>query len=230
MKNRYALLFMAFVLVTVVSGCGKKDEGSKGSQRTGVAGVQAEQVQEAVPAFVSAPITEERTLFSFETGDDGFEIPLWAEDKADNAGRSISLSKSYATDGSQSLSIVTDFPGRIWTSAILELEQYLDLSMYRQIAVDVYVPENTPLGLKAKIILTVGDKWKWTEMVRSVALNPGSWVTIRASIEPGSYDWKRTEVTTEFAADIRKIVIRVESNKRPIYNGPIYIDNVRVGK
>ena len=50
------------------------------------------------------------------------------------------------------------------------------------------------------------------------------------SLEDGSLDWKRAEVNEAFRQDIRKVVVRVESNKRPEYNGPIYIDNIRVGK
>jgi len=47
---------------------------------------------------------------------------------------------------------------------------------------------------------------------------------------PGSYDWKRTVPDESFRADVRKIVVRIESNRRPIYKGPVYIDNVKIGK
>jgi hypothetical protein len=38
------------------------------------------------------------------------------------------------------------------------------------------------------------------------------------------------EVTEAFRQDIRKIDIRVESNNKPAYSGPFYIDNIRVIK
>ncbi|MFH1552340.1 MAG: hypothetical protein ABID83_01705, partial [Candidatus Omnitrophota bacterium] len=71
--------------------------------------------------------------------------------------------------------------------------------------------------------------WKFVEMSRSVPLIPGEWVTITANIEPGSYDWKRIVPDETFAGDVRKIAIRIESNNKPAYTGPIYIDNVRAG-
>jgi hypothetical protein len=40
-------------------------------------------------------------------------------------------------------------------------------------------------------------------------------------------DWKRTKVDKEFKADVRKVAVRIESNKTP-YTGPIYIDDIRV--
>lgn len=229
MMNRNITVLAALVCVLAAAGCGKRGAGEAAKTTAGTKTAQTT-AQEALPMPSTAPITEERTLFSFEQTLDGFEIPIWMEDKADNAGVSVSLSKSFASDGAQSLCLAADFPGRIWSSALVELEQYLDLTPYRQLAVDLYVPETTPLGLKAKFVLTVGEKWRWTEMVKSVPLSPGEWVTVRVSLEPGSMDWKRTQVDDEFRADIRKIVVRVESNKQPIFNGPIYIDNVRVGR
>lgn len=231
MRNKYSVLFLALSLVVLVAGCGrgkKAEEVSKGEVDTGAPKVEKQNFVRKTPS--TAPITEERTLFGFERGDNGFEIPSWVEGRSDNAAISVRLSKSFASEGNQSLCLTTDFPGKIWSSSMIELEQYLDFSPYRQIMVDVYAPEKMPLGLKAKIVLTVGEKWKWTEMARSVPLNPGEWITISASLEPGTMDWKRTEVTDEFRADIRKLVVRVESNKRPIYSGPIYFDNVRVGR
>jgi hypothetical protein len=74
----------------------------------------------------------------------------------------------------------------------------------------------------------VGEDWAWTEMARLVKLVPGEWTTITASIVPGSSDWRRIEVTDKFRADVRKLGIRIESNMRPVYSGPIYIDNIRV--
>ena len=224
MRNKCVWVLLVVCLLFVGTGCGKKQapaaEVKKGQ----------EVVSAPVPQPSSAPITEERTLFSFETGYEGFEIPNWVEENPGNASVSAGLSKSFASEGSQSICLNADFPGKIWTAAIIELEQFLDLRGYRQIAVDIYVPKNAPLGLKAKIILTIGENWQWTEMVRSVALSPGEWVTVDANIEDGSFDWKRSEVTDAFRGDIRKIVVRIESNKTPIYNGPIYIDHIRVGR
>jgi hypothetical protein len=108
--------------------------------------------------------------------------------------------------------------------------QYFDWTDYSRIACDVYLPEGAPLGLKGKIILTVGDSWKWVEMSRSFSLQPGKWTTMSADLKPGSIDWRRIEVNDAFRQDVRKIDIRVESNNKPAYTGSIYIDNIRVIK
>ena len=126
--------------------------------------------------------------------------------------------------------IMTDFPGGRWTGAIVEIMQYFDWSDYSKLACDIYLPKDAPLGLKGKMILTVGDSWKWVEMSKSTSLIPGKWVTISADLKKGSIDWRRVQVDDAFRSDVRKLDIRVESNNKPAYTGPIYIDNIRVIK
>jgi len=108
--------------------------------------------------------------------------------------------------------------------------QYFDWTEFSQLACDLYIPADAPIGLKGKMILTVGDEWKWVEQSKSVALKPGEWVTIVADLKPGSIDWRRFEVDEGFRSDVRKLDIRVESNNKPAYTGPIYLDNIRVIK
>jgi len=173
---------------------------------------------------------QETILFSFEDGLEGWEIPDWAYEKPDHVQKEIDVSNKYAKVGNNSLEIDTEFPGGRWTGAIIEIMQYFDWTDYSKIACDIYLPEDAPLGLRAKMILTVGDSWKWVEQSRSYALKPGQWVTISADLNPGSIDWRRVEVDDAFRADVRKIDIRVDSNNRPAYTGPIYVDNIRVIK
>ena len=169
-------------------------------------------------------------VFSFENGLEGWEIPDWAYEKADYVQQEIDQSDKYASEGKSSLEMSTDFPKGRWTGAIVEIMQYFDWTDYSAISVDIYLPEDAPLGLKSKIILTVGDEWKWIEQSKSVKLKPGEWVTISANLKPGSIDWRRIQPDDSFRADIRKIDIRVEANNKPAYTGPIYIDNVRLTK
>ena len=177
-----------------------------------------------------ANAAEETVLFSFENGTDGFEIPDWAYEKPDHIQKEISLSDKVASNGKNSLEVIAEFPGGRWTGAIVEIMQYFDWSDYSQIAVDFYLPADAPLGLKGKLILTVGDSWKWVEQSKSVSLKPGEWVTLTANLKPGSIDWRRVEVDDAFRSDVRKLDIRVESNNKPAYSGMFYIDNVRVIK
>lgn len=191
-----------------------------------------------VAAFVLALVSgvsnlvqaEERVLFGFEKDAQGWEIPEWAMEQEDHVAKTIEASKDIAKEGKGSLKVTAAFPGKVWTAVLVEDFEYFDWTPYKVVSVDVYIPKETPVGLKAKLILTVGENWKFTEMARSVALIPGEWVTISANILPGSEDWKKTVVDDSFRKDVRKIAIRIESNKKPEYNGPIYIDNVRLMK
>jgi len=183
-----------------------------------------------VCAMTTIARAEEKVIFSFEKDAQGWEIPEWALEQEDYVGKSVEVSKDVSKEGKGSLKLSASFPGKVWTSALAEDFEYFDWTPYKAISTDIYLPKEAPVGLKAKIILTVGEGWKFTEMARSIALVPGEWVTITASLLPGSEDWKRTVVDDSFRKDVRKIAIRVESNKKPEYTGPIYIDNIRLTK
>jgi len=227
MRNlRFNLFVLCIVLVTsfsvLLTGCAKKEPGEKAGKPSKQAG------SVAVPS--TKPITEERVFYNFETDLHGWEVPVWAESKTDYVATEAVVSNDVASQGNSSMRVLTDFPGDIWSAGLVEIQHYLDLSPYRVISVDIYLPPDASVGLKAKLILTVGSNWKFVEMNRSMPLIPGKWVTITASIEPGSYDWKRVVPNEDFAKDVRKIAIRIESNRKPKYSGPIYVDNVRVGR
>ena len=238
MKKLQMLIAILMVFTFVLTGCGDKkapvsgsSDADKTSGSTVVSSPKTEAAQqEAAPRPSMKPVTEERTYYNFETDLNGWEIPMWAKGKRDYVGKDVLLSKETASKGDASLKLYSEFPGGMWSAGLVEIQQYLDMSRYRVVSADLYIPEDAPIGLKAKIILTVGDTWKFVEMSRSIPLVPGEWVTVTANIEPGSYDWKRVVPDEEFAQDVRKIAIRVESNMKPVYSGPIYIDNIRVGR
>jgi len=180
-------------------------------------------------ALCAAPsMAADRVIASFEKDAEGWEVPEWALEKTDHVAKSVAPSADVAKDGKQSLKMDTEFPGKVWTAAIVETMESFDFTPYTDISADVYLPKEAPQGLKAKIIMTVGENWKWTEMSRAVSVVPGQWTTLTASLAPGSTNWQRTTVDDNFRKDIRKIAIRVESNKKPEYKGPIYIDNIKV--
>ncbi len=177
---------------------------------------------------VSSARAEEKVVFGYEKDAQGWEIPEWALEQEDHVAKSVEVSSDFAKEGAKSLKVVTAFPGKIWSGALVEDFEYFDWTPYKTVLVDVYLPKGAPEGLKGKIILTVGENWKFTEMSRSVPLIPDQWTTISANLIPGSEDWKKTVVDDEFRKDVRKVAIRVESNKKPEYAGPIYIDNFRL--
>jgi hypothetical protein len=167
------------------------------------------------------------TVDDFEGEAAKWNIPDWALEKADHVAKKLELSKEQASDGKSSLKIETAFPGGSWTAAVVELEDYLDFSPAQKVAVDIYIPADAPEGLKGNIVLTIGDGWTWTEQLRPVALVPGKWTTVEANIADGSKDWKKAKVDEMWRSDIRKVDIRVISDKKPAYSGPVYIDNMR---
>lgn len=181
-------------------------------------------------AAVVARAEEATVLFDFETGLQGWEIPDWAYEKTDHVQKEVKISDVYSSEGVNSLEMDVDFPGGRWTGAIVEIMQFFDWTEYSKVACDIYLPEGAPQGLKAVMVLTVGDSWKWVEMSRSYSLEPGEWVTMSGDLTPGSVDWRRVQVDDTFRQDIRKIDIRVQSNNKPAYAGPVYIDNIRVIK
>ena len=142
--------------------------------------------------------------------------------------RSFNPVRGGASSGSGSMELSVEFPGGRWTGALVEIQQYLNLDGYDRISADIYLPPGCPEGLRGKIIFTVGEDWRFVEMSRSAKLVPGEWTTITASISDGSMEWKRTSVDSSFREDVRKVAIRIESNNKPAYSGPILIDNIRV--
>ena len=171
-----------------------------------------------------------RLLYDYEETRDGWEIPAWETDKTDHKAIEVTQTIEIASHGKGSLKLMVDFPGNTWTAALVEIAQYLDLEYYDMISADVCVPSACPRGLKAKFILTLGEDWRFTEMSHNFTLSPGKWTTITADMTDESFDWKRTVLTAKDKQDVRKIAVRFESNMRPIYSGPIYIDNIRVWK
>jgi hypothetical protein len=217
----YIFVIFAALSLGLGAGCGRPVQEKKAAPKEGV------KEGPAAPGKAKAP-GREKVLFSFEGSTDYWEIPDWAAEKEDHVAKSIESSKECASAGSSSLKVNTNFPGKIWTSAVIEYAEFMDWTPYKRVSCDIYIPKEAPEGLKAKIVLTVGEDWRFTEMSTAIFLIPGRWTTVSASLLPGTDDWKMTVVDDNFRKDVRKIVLRVESNKGPIYSGPIYIDNFRV--
>ena len=180
-------------------------------------------------ALVGHAEQSELVIFDFEGGTEEWSIPDWARSSADYVGKSLTASVDFVANGKGSIQLLAEFPGGKWTGAYVERQMYVtDWTPYGSISVDVYLPYNAPKGLQARLILTVGEKWEWTEMNRSIELKPEQWTMVTANLKPGSQDWKFFP-SDSFRKDIRKIGLRIESDKQPAYTGPIFIDHVRLG-
>ena len=230
------------ILVTVIVSCAvlvllflflsqrkpKEEKKSYSALRAKIAEKKGVKIAKDTAPEKKAVVRKDIVLYDFEIDDRIWEIPEWALEKEDHVASSIEISRDYAKKGDASLKVNADFPGKIWAAALIEAEQYFDWGPYGRIACSIYLPEDAPRGLKVRLILTVGENWKFTEMSRAAYMIPGEWSTVSASLLPGSADWRMTTVDDEFRRDVRKIAIRVESNKRPKYAGPFYIDEVEL--
>jgi len=240
-SKRNILGGVVFIILTLAvftlldSGCGRSEKPQPAASEKPAAAVKVE-IPTAPAAVTPAPSAKpyiptekkERVLYSFEKNTDGWEVPDWALEDQSYVAKNASASQDVTKDGTSSLKVDAAFPGKVWTAALVEVMEYLDLTPYSEISCDIYIPKETPNGLKAKIILTVGENWKFTEMARGIQLMPGEWTHLKANLLAGSDDWKATAVDDSFRADVRKVAIRIESNRSPVYSGPIYIDNVKV--
>jgi len=208
MKSLFSVFTAVFVLVTLCSSAGVAQES-------------------------------ERIEYGFEDGAQGWRIPDWAFYQKDHVATDIGITTENASQGESSLEVMCDFPGKTWACALVEVEAQLDLSGYNTISADIYLPKKAPRDLiQARIILTVGDGWLFTEMRTPVLLERGKWTTVKVDIEKedveGISQWKGRKEKRLFLHihNVKKVAIRIEYDAAPPtrvgpeYNGPIYIDNI----
>ena len=170
----------------------------------------------------------ELVVYGFEGWSDGWAIPEWAATSPDHVAERLVASRGYASEGQYALEVLTAFPAGRWAGAYVEREpEVTDWTPFGRFAADVYLPAGAPDSLRARLILTVGHDWRWTEMSRAVRLTPGAWTTLTAQLMPGTNDWKAVP-DDRFRADVRKIGIRIESDGAAAYRGSVFIDGVRV--
>lgn len=182
-------------------------------------------------SLTAAPVgATEIVIYGFEGSPEGWVIPDWAKASADYVAQDFTVSQSQAGEGQHALELHADFPGGRWTGAYIEREvEVTDWMPFGRLSADVFVPADAPQGLTGKLILTVGDQWTWTEMNRSIPLTPGEWTTISVGLKPGSMDWKFFP-DDNFRASVKKIGVRIESNKDPVYQGSVFVDNIRLAE
>ena len=172
----------------------------------------------------------EIVIYGFEEGLEGWAIPDWAQTSSDYVGKELSVSTDKAEEGHSAMKMWAVFPGGRWTGAYVERSvEVTDWTPFGQLSVSVYVPAVAPAGLKGRIILTVGDDWRWTEMNRAVPLTPGEWTAITVKLTPESMDWKFFP-DGQFRQRVDKLGLRIESDRGPAYSGPVFVDHVRLAE
>lgn len=227
-----------YAVVGAVLWCGWSTVSFAQEQKAAAPASSASSMAEQQSATAQTPAAKplqaanagELVIFDFEKGLEEWAIPDWAQTSPDYVGKNTAPSQEFRSRGQSALELVASFPGGKWTGAYVERTMYVtDWSAFSGLAADLYLPQNAPEGLKARFILSVGDKWEWTEMNRALPLKPGAWTTLTVDLKPGSQDWKFFP-DEKFRKDIRKVGIRIESDAKPAYTGPVYVDNVRLAK
>lgn len=185
-----------------------------------------------ISVFITLPApahSREFSIADFEKDPQGWEIPDWALDKRDYVARQIGVSEFHSSSGKYALEVESEFSGApSWEGVYVEkVIEITDWSPFRYFSADIFLPKEAPRGLRARIIMTVGEDWKWTEANKSIPLAPGEWTVLKVDMTPESTNWRRF-LTDEFRADVRKAGVRIESNGKIAYKGPIYIDNVKL--
>ena len=175
-----------------------------------------------------AGLPTELELFGFEDGLQGWTIPAWEQTAPDYAGRRLDISREMMSHGLAALVFFVDFTGDRWMGAYVErMMDVTDWRPFRILAADVYLPPEAPAGLKARVILTMGEQWQWTEQNRAVPLEPGQWTTVTVNLTADSLDWSFFPDDT-FRRDIRKIGLRIEAERGTTYRGPVHLDDIRL--
>lgn len=169
-------------------------------------------------------------LYGFEGTPEGWRIPDWALSSSEYVAEDATPSRGYAHEGQYALEVTARFPEGRWACAYVEREaEVTNWSPFGRLSIDVFLPANAPEGLGGRIILTVGGRWTWTETAHAVPLTPGAWSTLTVDLKPGSMDWP-FDLDDAFRADVRKVGVRIESERGPKYYGSVFIDQVRLAE
>ena len=173
---------------------------------------------------------QEKVMFNTHQQLSNWDIPKWSSNKNDHVPPIIAVDENSSNFGETSVKLDVKFSGDKWQAGIIETEGRFDLTLYKTISFDVYLPKNAPQGILARAIIVTGENFSWLEMDKAVNVSPGRRTTIKARIKRGNNKWvskKGTvKISDEIKADIRKIAIRIESNSAK-YEGPVYIDRIK---
>ena len=179
-------------------------------------------------------------VFDFEDGESqGWDIPDWALEQNDQVSQDLKVTDEMAYEGEYSLELDCDFPGDLWTAAVIEFNREIDLTPYSKISARIYIPKKARADgfLQARVVFVAGPWW-WIEQRHVKILDLGKWNEIEANLDVTEENqrshWKRKSKEGTFLKNrhnIKKIIIRVEydaSEKHagPAYEGPIYIDHI----
>jgi len=170
----------------------------------------------------SLPITGKRMLADFEK-----RSGLWPPDAQLSPGVSVRLAARPTSHGRGSLQIDGPLPGELAVVA----QPDASLWGYDLLSFDLFVPESAPNDLRPMVYLKDGDWW-WYETLLDPFVRPGDWTRFIVDMSDLSAQWQPVGHGRSWNAyllgHVRMIGLRIFGHRR--YNGPLYIDNVRLWK
>ena len=162
---------------------------------------------------------KEDVFFDFED-----ETHLWKITTIkNNCVEEVNLTKEKFLSGEKSLKIKLVLPGE----GSVEKDFYKDLSNYKNIIFNIYIPLDAPDDIKVCFFLQ-DSEWLWYQ-TPLFSLKKDQWNKITVNVEPGSPFWENIGHSQPWSektiANIRKIGIKIFSNTK--YNGAIFIDDIK---
>ena len=82
---------------------------------------------------VSASVYGEDIIFDFEGTTQEWKIPGWSFDQKDHVATDVEVSEEKASSGDSSLKIMCEFPGDVWSAALVDWERHIYLSTHKSI-------------------------------------------------------------------------------------------------
>lgn len=161
----------------------------------------------------------EEIFFDFEN-----ETEVWKiVETKNNIVNNVSISTEKFLSNNKSLKITFTSQGE----GLVEKEFFKDLSIYKNIVVNVYIPENISEDLKICFFLQ-DNEWLWYQTPLFI-LKKGQWNRILLNVEPSSTIWENIGHSQPWSektiSSIRKIGIKIFSNIKG--EGIIYLDEIK---
>ncbi len=139
-----------------------------------------------------------------------------------NCVEKISISDEKSIDGEKSLKVDFNLPGE----GCIESSFFKDLSVYKNLILNIYVPKNIPEDFKLCVFLQ-DNEWLWYQTPLFNLLK-GKWNRLTIDVRPESPFWENIGHNQPWSikslSSIRKIGIKFFSNSE--FKGSIYIDRI----
>lgn len=161
----------------------------------------------------------EEVFFNFED-----DIQKWKITEMEkNCVQNIVITEEKFLTGKKSLKIEFDY----FNEGSIEKEFYKDLSNYKNLIFNIFLPPETPEDIKICFFLQ-DNEWLWYQ-TPLFTLKKNQWNRITINVEPGSPFWENVGHSQPWSEktikNIRKIGLKVFLNER--VKGALYIDDIK---